>query len=184
MTPITRVQVRTLFDYHDGHLIRRTGRGKVFKIGDRFGHVTSVGYVHGRISKKRFYEHQLVWLWIHGTLPTHLDHINGDKQDNRIENLREASAHENQCNRPGRRIKKYGCFKGVNWHRTRHYWCIVIGDHGRLREIARCDCEYDGATIYNFAALEHHKSFANYNEVPQLWLNGTCPVFCPTRSER
>ena len=43
--------------------------------------------------------HQLVWVWHKGYWPTQLDHINGDKSDNRIENLREVTMSENNLNK-------------------------------------------------------------------------------------
>lgn len=48
----------------------------------------------------RFKVHRLVWLWHYGVLPdTMLDHVNGERSDNRIENLRESTAAENTRNR-------------------------------------------------------------------------------------
>ena len=46
-----------------------------------------------------FFYHRAVWAVVHGRLPTQIDHINGDKTDNRIENLREVSSSGNNANR-------------------------------------------------------------------------------------
>ena len=43
--------------------------------------------------------HHMVWVAVHGWLPTQIDHINGDKTDNRIENLREVTPSQNCMNR-------------------------------------------------------------------------------------
>ena len=67
------------------------------------GAVNGRGYVvfdvllkSGRASVKL---HQVVWVLNHGTLPSMIDHINGNPRDNRIENLREVSPSENDMNR-------------------------------------------------------------------------------------
>ena len=58
------------------------------------------GYLSTSIGKKQYYQHRLVWLYVYGEWPTSsIDHINGDKSDNRIVNLRLATASQNQHNR-------------------------------------------------------------------------------------
>ena len=42
--------------------------------------------------------HHMVWVTVHGRFPTQIDHINGDKTDNRIENLREVTPSDNNLN--------------------------------------------------------------------------------------
>jgi hypothetical protein len=93
--------VRSLFKYSDGKLLRKTEyRDK--KIGDEAGWTNAKGYRKIQIlgSTKTYSVHSLVWLYFNNEFPPEIDHINGDRSDNRIENLRSVSRCENMQNRP------------------------------------------------------------------------------------
>ena len=86
------------------------------------------GYLLLRLSRRSYYIHRLVWLWFHGEFPTgQIDHINRDRLDNRIENLRDATASQNRANRPA---------FGVTFEKGR--WVAKAGSEnrylGRFRE--------------------------------------------------
>lgn len=57
------------------------------------------GYLKGSIQNSRCYAHRIVWKMLNGNEPRQIDHINGNKQDNRIENLRPATIRLNAKNR-------------------------------------------------------------------------------------
>lgn len=59
---------------------------------------SSQGYIHIGINKKRYLAHRLVFLYIFGRWPNVIDHINGNRLDNRLCNLREVSESENRYN--------------------------------------------------------------------------------------
>lgn len=71
-------------------------------------------YMAGRFGGRRYYAHQIVWLLFNDELPKSIDHINGDKCDNRVENLRAATQQEQSRNLPLRRDNKTG-FVGVRF---------------------------------------------------------------------
>lgn len=72
-------------------------RGRV-RAGEPAGTVTSHGYEQIRIDGSIYFSHRLAWLYVHGTWPNKIDHINRCRTDNRIANLREVTNPQNNWN--------------------------------------------------------------------------------------
>ncbi len=68
------------------------------KIGDVVGTITVNGYLSTSIKNHRVYLHRLAWLYVYGEIPKEIDHINHNRLDNRIENLRKVTRAENLRN--------------------------------------------------------------------------------------
>lgn len=67
------------------------------------------GYMHGNIFNCRTRAHRLIWAWFHGVWPSgDVDHINGIRHDNRIENLRDVTRAENLKNQQRRKDNTSG----------------------------------------------------------------------------
>lgn len=90
------------------------------------GAVEQAGYGHGDIRGKRYKAHRVAWALHHGEWPeTGIDHINGDPSDNRIANLRKATAQENMRNQKLSSANKSGVI-GVCWAPHRNKWSAQI----------------------------------------------------------
>jgi hypothetical protein len=128
-------KLRKLVTYDNG-LLRWVSDHKHFKkikAGDVVGAGSlKNGYKCTAINRKQYYQHRLVWLHVYGVWPDgQLDHINGNRQDNRIENLRVATLSQNQHNRKKTKNKvgATGAYKhwSGRWYSTimvenkRHY---------------------------------------------------------------
>ena len=93
------------------------------------------------------------------------DHINGDKLDNRKENLRSCLHSENTKNkRAYNKIDKSSKYKGVSKTRQDR-WLAGIGLNGKTIYLGRFDSENLAAQAYNEAALEYHGEFASLNKI-------------------
>jgi hypothetical protein len=100
--------------------------------GKAAGAVNGEGYLFISIHYKRYSAHRIAWAIQTGDWPKNqIDHINGDRADNRIENLRDVTQSENGKNQRRNRFNKSGR-AGVCWHRRDGRWTANIRHDGRL----------------------------------------------------
>jgi hypothetical protein len=119
---ITQQKVQELFFYDCGKLIWRSKPAKTspIKVGAEAGTLMSDGYIRTQISKKYYAIHKLVYLLHKGILPKYVDHIDGNKLNNNIENLREATATQNAQNRKIHKNNTSGV-KGVYFNKCKKW---------------------------------------------------------------
>lgn len=86
------------------------------------------GYYLGKILFESYAAHRIIWKMATGEDPEFIDHINGDKSDNRITNLRSVGWRENGRNRPRPANNSSGVI-GVHWCRTTNRWRAQIRGH-------------------------------------------------------
>ena len=122
---LTPHRVRELFEYNPetGEFIRRVARGGERR-GARVKTLTDKGYLRIGIDGADYRAHRVAWLYVHGEWPAdQLDHINGNRNDNRIANLRLATPSQNSANR--RRLSRtLSGYKGVVPHQGK--WVAQI----------------------------------------------------------
>lgn len=84
------------------------------------------GYITIGIDYGHYTAHHLVWLWHHGYMPAgQIDHIDGDRSNNLLSNLREVSQEQNSMNMKRNALNTSGV-KGVHWDNQRKRWVAVI----------------------------------------------------------
>lgn len=93
-----------------------------------------------------------------------VDHINGNRLDNRKSNLRICSHAQNLANRPKQANNKSG-FKGVIFDKSRNKWRSEIRVDGKSYYLGRFDDKIDAAVAYNEKAIELLGEFAHLNEI-------------------
>lgn len=94
-------RLHELFDVRaDGALVRKIARPGPCWVGTVAGSVSGNGYVELTVDSVPVKAHRVVWAMTNGRWPEdQIDHINGIRTDNRPENLREATSHQNALNR-------------------------------------------------------------------------------------
>ena len=96
------------------------------------------GYLEVRIKNKVYRLHSLAWLYCYGFIPDQLDHINGIRDDNRIENLRDVSQSINNKNTAKRKNNTSG-FTGVYYFKRLSKWAAKIVSDGKQIHIGCFD---------------------------------------------
>lgn len=118
---LTQKIVSDLLRYEEGYLFWKKDVAKNVKEGNRAGCFDKFGYVLIKINKKLYKAHHLVWILHHGYKPKLLDHIDGNKSNNKISNLREATNSQNQQNRKINYNSKSNV-RGVTWCKKSNKW--------------------------------------------------------------
>lgn len=130
---LTQERVKKLFDYReDGSLIWKARPAQGVQIGDIAGSLSGCGYLHVQVGGRKYRTHRLVWLWHHGYFPEKgLDHIDRNRLNNRINNLKEASQMCNMRNTDNHANNISGV-KGVGWHKASGKWAAYIAVNGKM----------------------------------------------------
>lgn len=130
-------------------------------VGKSAGCINGHGYRVILVDGRMYPAHRLAWLHVHGAFPAHqVDHINGNRSDNRIANLREATLVENVRNRLRQSNNKSG-YKGVSLKDGKWRACICL--NGKNTEIGRYGSAIEAARAYDAAAIATYGRFARLN---------------------
>ena len=161
---LTQNHLKSLLDYapDTGAFTWRVSRGKATR-GAVAGSLSHDGYMRICIDRNMYLAHRLAFLYVNGKFPKDcIDHINGNKADNRISNLREASPAENSQN-----IKCYmtntSGFTGVYFNKRHNKFYARINYSGKRKHLGH----FDTAELASEAYKEAKQAFHTFNpEVP------------------
>lgn len=149
---LTQNKLKEILDYgpQTGKFKWKSPKSNRVKIGDEAGCIINNKYKVIHLNKKNYYTHRLAWLYVYGSWPkNHIDHINGNTDDNRIENLRDVTHRQNNGN------KKIhingGRLVGATYNKIRKKWQARIKFKQIVKHIG----------YYN-TDIEAHNAYMNY----------------------
>lgn len=142
----------------------RITRGRLAPAGSNAGFRDKSGYVVIRVDRKLYRAHRLAWLYVTGKWPKdQIDHINGDRSDNRFRNLREATGFQNRANSRKRKDNTSG-YKGVHWRQDANKWRARIHSNGKCVYLGYFSSKEGAHAAYISASKIYHGKFANSGE--------------------
>jgi hypothetical protein len=157
-------ELHRIFKYQNGELYRKFYRGGR-KPGTKAGSVNSSGYVLVSVNGARHVAHRLIWVMFYGSTTSELDHINGSKIDNRIENLRRATRSENGYNRFAYRGTRSGV-KGVQPCGKR--WRADIKINKRSIYLGMYNTLEEARRVITSARKLYHGEFCNLGGINEV----------------
>jgi hypothetical protein len=153
-------ELRKLFVYDSELGGLRWRAGLKGRGGRPAGTVTERGYVRVRIGAGFLYAHSIVVALHTGAWPDEVDHANGDRADNRVENLRVCTHQQNMWNRKRSDKEFTSRFKGVYWSTQKGKWQARIGVDNRVVHLGFFSDEDAAGQAYAEGAKTHAREFA------------------------
>lgn len=162
-------RVRELFIYNPetGEFFWTEKCAKNVKPGERAGYLDKCGYWGLTIDSVTYKAHRVAWAHVYGEWPSiDVDHIDRNRANNSIQNLRLATKSQNQANKK----LDHGAskFKGVFFHKIHKKWMTQLKHNGVTKFIGYFETEEAAALAYNRSAKKLHGEFAFLNVIPQV----------------
>ena len=158
---ITQTRLKEVFCYENGKLFWKIRTSRCIHIGDEAGSKRTDGYRMIYVDGKHYLTHRLIFLYHHGYLPKQIDHIDMNRNNNLIENLRGCSNGQNSFNKKIQKNNKSGV-KGVYWCNNYKKWsahCWINYKNYNLGYFTDLD---EAKKIVQEFREKHHGEFVNH----------------------
>jgi len=157
---ITQDLLKEFFYYKDGFLHTRKSRQGVWQ-DKKCSLVANNGYIYIRFQNKMYLAHRLIFLYHHGYLPKVIDHVDRNRTNNCIENLREATVAQNLWNAK-KPITNTTGVKGVWYDKARNKWYAEFKTNAKKNYVGRFDTLEEATTKLHEARENAQKEFARH----------------------
>lgn len=152
---ITQEILKEYFDYNEGCLVWKKNTTFRNHIGKKAGVVAKNGYIYIGILGNKALAHRLIWLYHYGEWPVEIDHIDRNRTNNRIENLRIVDRQQNNFNCGVSKNNKSGV-NGVSWHSQSKKWRAYIMLDYKQIALGLFDTIEEAAKARHEAELKYH----------------------------
>ncbi|MGY6156645.1 HNH endonuclease [Paraburkholderia graminis] len=162
MTALTQETLQSVLHYDPVTGVFTYLSGSRYKEpGQEAGYIKSQGYREIHVAGKNYYAHRLAFLYMTGAFPLqYVDHINGEKLDNRWCNLRNASHAENMCNRRVSKNNSTG-YRGVYLNKDTQKYSAYVNVDGHRHQLGKFDTAQEAGEVAALARKKYHGAYAN-----------------------
>jgi hypothetical protein len=122
---------------------------------DRYGYIVVCTKLSGKV--KNYGVHRLIWMMVYGFTPKNIDHIDGNRTNNKILNLRDVTHQQNMMNRKKRADSK-SAYKGI--YKVKNSWIAEIWFEKKRHYLGSFKSEHDAGLAYQEAAKKIYGNFA------------------------
>jgi hypothetical protein len=160
---IFQERLHQLFEYRDGHLYWKKLSSPLSraKIGEKAGTWATHGYWRIKFDGVTYMAHKLIYAMHNGgTYPDYIDHIDGNKSNNKLDNLRPATNIQNAQNVGLHKNSTTG-IKNVSWSPSKNRWKVLISANGKRKSWLVKDLELAELVAIE-ARNKYHGSYANH----------------------
>ena len=139
------------YNEEEGVLTWIKSPSRKIKVGSKAGSKYTKGYLGLGFKGRKYLLHRVIWFIYYGEQPPLvLDHMDGDRTNNRIANLREASVSDNTCNKT--------C-KGYSFNRKASKWEAYVNKDRRRTRLGYFSSEAEASAAYHETAKKLHGEF-------------------------
>ena len=151
------LQSQLNYDPETGIFTRLVSNSPGVKVGSVAGTInSSTGYVRIQIFGNRYQAHRLAWLYMYGEFPSkQMDHLDHNRINNVISNLRCASNQENLKNQTKRRNNTSGV-TGVSWFKPTEKWRAQVTVNGKNKHLGCFIDKEEAIRVRNEANITHN----------------------------
>jgi hypothetical protein len=164
---ISKELLNEIFHYEDGNLIWKKKIAKNITLNKVAGRTIHHGYKMIGLYGRAYMSHRLIFMFHYGYFPKEVDHIDGNKSNNKIDNLRPATHSQNLKNQKLRTNNVSGC-KNVGWSKREQKWRVRLTVNYKEKHIGY----FLDRELADLVAIEatnlYHGKFSSYKGV----LNG------------
>jgi hypothetical protein len=160
---LTKEYLKSILDYNQdtGIFTWKVNKSQRTKVGNVAGWLHD-GYKKIEINNKKYNAHRLAWLYVYGEMPKNLiDHIDNDRSNNKISNLRQSTHQTNSENYKTPKTNKSGV-KNVCWYKNSNKWVVSMS----VKKTKKTIGYFDDIELAELVAIEarnkYRGEFANH----------------------